>query len=68
MSTKKNQIAELISAIKSTNDGDYFSKDWVMEKILRLKKCKICEEFCDNLGEDKICKNCNRDNRINEIL
>jgi recombinational DNA repair protein RecR len=64
MSNKKDQIAELISAIKSTNGGDYFSKDWVMEKVLRLKKCESCGEF----GEDKICKNCNRDNRINEII
>jgi len=63
----KKEIVELLNDIKTTNGGHYFSKDWLMEKILKLKKCESCGDFCDNIG-DTICVNCKRDSRIDEIL
>jgi recombinational DNA repair protein RecR len=60
----KKEISELLNQIRNSHGDNYFSKDWISESILRLKKCVVCGEFC----EDKICKNCNRDKRINEIL
>ena len=63
----KKELLDLLNQIKNPNGDNYFSKDWIESTILGLKKCEVCGEFCYN-GEDKICKNCNRDNRINEIL
>jgi recombinational DNA repair protein RecR len=63
----KKELLDLLNQVRNPNDDNYFSKDWIAESILKLKKCESCGNFCDNV-EDKICKNCNRDNRINEIL
>ena len=61
----KKELLDLFNCIRNPNDDHYLSKDWIMESILKLNKCEVCGEFCE---EDKICKKCNRDNRIDEVL
>jgi recombinational DNA repair protein RecR len=63
----KKELLDLLNQVRNPNDDNYFSKDWLAESILKLKKCDSCGNFCDNIG-DTICVNCKRDSRIDEIL
>ena len=62
---EKEKLIELLTKQISFDYSDYFSEDYILKDILKLKYCDKCGK---SMGLDDVCQPCDRDSKIDEII
>lgn len=61
----KEKLIELLTKEISFDYTDYFSEDYILKEILKLKYCERCGK---SMGLNDVCQPCSRDSKIDEII
>lgn len=62
---EKEKLIELLTKQISFDYSDYFSEDYILKEILKLKYCEKCGK---SMALDDVCQPCSRDTKIDEII
>ena len=62
---EKEKLIELLTKQITFDYTDYFSEDYILKDILKLKYCEKCGK---SMNLDDTCQPCSRETKIDEII